>query len=84
MDILPLVPFTLSEHTHAHTQSALAIVDAHQGKSAELHLIVLHKKFIYWWIWHDNYPHEIAMASFQELMNAYSWAVVEAWKWEPG
>lgn len=50
MDILPLVPFTLSEHTHAHTQSALAIVDAHRGKSAGLHLIVLHKKFIYWWI----------------------------------
>jgi len=74
-------------HLHflnTHTHNALDIVGAHQGKSDGLHLTDLHNKCIYWWIWHDNYPHEITMASFQKLMNAYSWAIVEVWKWEPG
>lgn len=28
-------------------------------------------------------PHEIAVASFQELMHTHSWAIVENGKWEP-
>jgi len=79
MNTLSLVLMTPSEHP----QNALDIVDVHEGKSAGPCLTDIHSKCIYRWIWLDIYPHEVAMASFQEPMNAHSWAIVEDWKWEP-
>lgn len=56
-------------------------VDAHQGKSAGQHLTDLHNKCI--GRFDMTAPCEIAVASFQELMHAHAWAIVENGKWEP-
>lgn len=56
--------------TQAHGRSTMDIVDAHQGKSAGQCLTDLHNKCIGGF--GMTSPHEIAMASFQELMHAHS------------
>lgn len=55
---------------HTHRQSTMDIVDAHQGKSAEQYLTDLHNKCSGGF--DMTAPHEIAVASFQELMHAHS------------
>lgn len=56
--------------THTQSQSTVDIVDAHQGKSAGQHLTDLHNKCIGGF--DMTTPHEIVVASFQELMYAHS------------
>lgn len=60
----------LQQGACTHRQSTMDIVDAHQGKSAEQCLTDLHNKCSGGF--DMTAPHEIAVASFQELMHAHS------------